>query len=276
MTVVAEQHGETGAVAPGSDHRRCLRCSSLRRVSGRPARSRGLGREHDAVAPCPLRRIERRIRGPHERLGVAAVIGERRDADRHAEPARPGRGLEKSLCRSGSRTRSGHLGRRELRVSTGSPRTPRRRSGRPRRCAPGVAEDARELAQHLVAGGVAVRVVELLEVTRRRASAAAAGRPLRWLRSTSSVSRSWKWPVVVQAGEPIGDRELREPGIRFGELVRALVDLRLELGFISSSAWFFADSDATRCWFSLTPAPVLPEQSLDGEQHRGLVHGLPM
>ena len=76
--------------------------------------------------------------------------------------------------------------------------------------------------------------------------------------------------VVVEAGQAVGDRELGEARVRLGELVRALVDLRLELAVHLEQRLVLGGQRRDEL-LVLVHQAVLAEQVLDREQERGLV-----
>ena len=76
--------------------------------------------------------------------------------------------------------------------------------------------------------------------------------------------------MVVEAGEPVGDRELREPRVGLSSSCVRSWTFSSSSRFISSSAWFFADSDAISCSFSRASRNCA-QQALDGEPQIGLV-----
>ena len=82
--------------------------------------------------------------------------------------------------------------------------------------------------------------------------------------------------VVVEAGQAVGDRELREARVGLGELVRALVDLRLELAVHLEQRLVLRRQRGDQL-LVLVRQPVLAEQVLDREAAASVSsHGLAM
>jgi hypothetical protein len=116
---------------------------------------------------------------------------------------------------------------------------------------------------------VAERVVELLEVIdvehqqRQRETTA--------LRALDLEREAFvKVAVVVETGEAVGDGELREACVRLGELVRALVDLRLELAVHLEQRLVLRRQRGDEL-LVLVDEAVLPQQIFNREQECRLV-----
>jgi hypothetical protein len=78
--------------------------------------------------------------------------------------------------------------------------------------------------------------------------------------------------MVVEPGEAVGDGELCQPRVRLGELVRALVDLGLELAVHLEQRLVLRRQRGDQL-LVLVGQPILAQQALDAEQQRRLVPG---
>ena len=157
--------------------RACRRARGCRRPRGRPR-----WRPRTCSCRCAWPSRARRRRGGSSSSRVVRVLRARGDAaaDRDA-PVRRGSAPRRSRCAAARRPAA----RRAARSRAAAARTPRRRCGRS--CRPGgsaASAIAADLAQHVVAGRVAERVVDRLEVVdveeherRRRSRSARCGRP---------------------------------------------------------------------------------------------------
>jgi hypothetical protein len=135
-----------------------------------------------------------------------------------------------------------------------------------------VLEDLRDAAQGVVAGQVAVAVVVDLEVIdvdhqhRQRQPRAVAALHLQ-RQPLAEV------PVVVQAGEPVGDRQLGEARVQRLELARAGLHLLLERGVQGRQLGVLA-LELRQQLLPLALQAEARQEVLDGEPQIGLVPGL--